>query len=80
METRNDVIPRTYDQWRHCIIVDCRITLTLEYIESRLRALANIQDDSTRQFIELYGHDHHHAVIAWFERAARALASADSAS
>ena len=80
MDSRNDVIPRTYDQWRHCITVDCGIALTPKYIEQRLRALSDMRDDGTRRFIALYGRDHHAAVLGWFEQAAQALASGDGSS
>lgn len=76
MTAHDDVIPRTYDQWRRCITVDCGITLTPDYIEQRLRTLADTDDYATRRFIELYGDDHHRAVVGWFEQAARELKSA----
>ena len=47
MASHNDVVPRTYEQWRHCITVDCGMALTPAYIEQRLHALRDDNDDAT---------------------------------
>lgn len=64
-----DDFPRTYDQWRRCITIDCGIDLTEAFIEGRLRALGDPADSHTAQFVELYGDSYLDQVIAWFERA-----------
>ncbi|MES1940062.1 hypothetical protein T5B8_07453 [Salinisphaera sp. T5B8] len=79
MTAHNDVVPRRYEQWRHCITVDCGIALTPAYIGQRLHALRDDADYATRRFIEVYGAAHHRAVIGWFERAAAELNATDPA-
>ncbi|MEM7272246.1 MAG: hypothetical protein AAF547_04115 [Actinomycetota bacterium] len=61
--------PRTYDQWRHCITVDCGIELTADFVDTRLRALRDPADPQTAQFIEIYGEPYLGQVIDWFEQA-----------
>ena len=61
--------PRTYDQWRHCITVDCGIDLTASFIEARLKALGDPADAGTARFVELYGESYLDDVVQWFERA-----------
>lgn len=64
------VIPATYEEWRHCITVLCRMTLTPEYIQQRLSALRNSSDRMTTRFREVYSEEHLNRVIGWFEQAA----------
>jgi hypothetical protein len=64
------MIPDSYEQWRHCIEVDCAIGLTPLFIAERLRELRDPAHERTRQFARLYGVDHLQRVVAWFERAA----------
>jgi len=66
-----DPIPRSYEEWRHCIESWCRIELTPEYIELRIRALQDTREETTRRFIECYGETYHSAVLGWFQRARR---------
>ncbi len=61
--------PRTYDQWRQCIVVDCGIELTSAFIDQRLSALRDPADAQTAQFGELYGDRYLAQVIEWFELA-----------
>src|SRR5690349_6401038 len=63
------VVPQTYEQWRRCITVDCRINLTREYIESRLVALDDAESIENRNFRRLYGDGHFAAVRQWFRQA-----------
>ena len=66
----DDVIPHSYEQWRHCIEVRCNIRLTSTYIRERM---AELQDDNhakTKEFASLYGPEHLERIIAWFRRAA----------
>lgn len=63
------MIPRTYEQWRHCIAVECGIALTPQYVEQRLDVWRNEQSEETRRFRRLYGDPHWLAVREWFERA-----------
>ncbi len=63
----------TYDDWRHCITVLCRIPLTEAYIEERLAALRNPADHGTQKFVATWGEAHRERVLGWFEWAKRDL-------
>ena len=63
----------TYDDWKHCITVLCRIPLTLAYVEQRLAALRDPADYGTQKFIATWGEAHLAHVIGWFEQAEREL-------
>lgn len=63
-------IPNSYEEWRHCIEVDCRQPLTADFIAKRLGALRDQKDGHTRQFVECYGEERLAITISWFERAA----------
>ncbi len=65
----DDVIPLSYEQWRHCIEVRCKIQLTSTYIRERLTELQDDKQARTREFARLYGADHLQRTIAWFRRA-----------
>lgn len=67
-------IPKNFDEWRHCITVDCGIPLTEGYVAQRL-AIWRDDCEETRRFRKRYGDAHLHNVITWFERAERELAS-----
>lgn len=62
------VIPQTYEQWRHCITVECGIPLTRAFAEERLAVWSNPDSDETRRFEQLYGATHRERVRQWFER------------
>ena len=64
---------RTYDDWKHCITVLCRIPLTPGYVEERLAALRDPADFGTQKFIATWGEAHLARVIGWFEQAEREL-------
>jgi len=66
----DDIIPTTYEQWRQCIEVRCRIPLTPAFIDERLTELQNGEHAKTARFQKLYGADHLQQVIGWFRRAA----------
>ncbi|MEL6449377.1 MAG: hypothetical protein AAFQ62_15695 [Pseudomonadota bacterium] len=69
-----DVVPTTYEQWRHCITVECGIPLTPEYIAQRLSVWKDENTQETTRFRGLYGDAHWRAVTSWFERAQKELA------
>ena len=64
---------KTYDDWKHCITVLCRMPLTLDYVEQRLAALRDPADHRTQKFIATWGEAHLARVIGWFEQAEREL-------
>jgi hypothetical protein len=63
------MIPKTYDEWRHCITVECDIALTPEYLAKRSSILANKTNKETVTFRERYGEAHLSNVRQWFEQA-----------
>ena len=67
------MIPSTYDEWRHCIQVHCRIPLTRDFIVQRLRELDDRSVYSTEQLLRKYGNEHVAQVKGWFQRAAEEL-------
>ena len=68
-----DPMPRDYAAWRHCIEVDCGLSLTTPWIEQRIAALQDASDHHTRRFVELWGAEHRERVLAWFRRALEEL-------
>ena len=68
--------PKTYEQWRHCITVECCIPLTRAFVAQRLAVWRNVQLEETARFRRLYGDTHWRSVIGWLERAERELVSA----
>ncbi|MEM6512270.1 MAG: hypothetical protein AAF660_04605 [Pseudomonadota bacterium] len=70
---RYDTIPRTYEQWHHCITVECGIPLTREFVDERLKIWRDEQADTTKRFRKVYGDAHWRAVIGWFEQAGNSL-------
>lgn len=70
----NDLIPSSYDAWRECITIRCRIKLTESFIQSRLAELEQHDHAKTREFEKFYGPEHLQRTIAWYRRAASELA------
>lgn len=65
----NSGIPENYEEWRHCITVDCGLELTPQFILERIAALQNDKDHHTQQFVKLYGRQHLQQVLGWFAQA-----------
>jgi len=63
-------IPETYEQWRHCIVVECGIALTVDFAARRMAVLEDEGAEETRRFRKAYGDAHWQAVRGWFSRAA----------
>ena len=70
------IVPDTYAAWRHCIEVECRIPLTLAFVQQRLAALEDAGDFHTRQFVERWGEAHRQRVVEWFRQSREALGAA----
>ena len=60
---------KTYEDWKHCITVQCGIPLTLDYIEKRLTDLNDPSNYHTQKFVSLWGEPHRQQVIDWFQHA-----------
>jgi hypothetical protein len=63
------IIPSTFDEWRHCIEKECEITLTERFINERLDALGNIENQHTKHFLKCYGQTHYKSVMKWLLQA-----------
>lgn len=63
------MIPRTFDQWHHCITVECGIALTEKYVADRLAVWRDPECEETRRFRQLYGDSHWQRVCMWFQQA-----------
>lgn len=63
------MIPTNYEEWRHCITVECGIDLTQAFIEERLAVWRNAQSEESHRFRRLYGEQHLQEVLGWFVRA-----------
>lgn len=68
----SSVIPESYEQWRHCILVECGLDLTPDFISQRIASLQDPSGYYTQQFIRCYGAEYLTQVIGWFKRAQQA--------
>jgi hypothetical protein len=66
-------VPSTYEDWKHCITVDCGIPLTPSYVQTRIAELTDKTDFNTGRFIERWGAAHHARTLDWFRQAATEL-------
>jgi hypothetical protein len=66
---KTPVIPQTYEQWQHCITVECGVPLTRRFVEERLGVWANPAAEETRRFEQFYGAAHRERVRQWFAQA-----------
>ena len=60
------MIPTNYTEWRHCIEIDCGITLTPAFAEERLKILQAKNEPYVIGFIKMYGQPYTNQVISWF--------------
>ncbi|MEM1360631.1 MAG: hypothetical protein AAGF94_02810 [Pseudomonadota bacterium] len=67
------MVPGTYEEWEHCITVECGIPLTAQYVEERIQALENESDHHTQKFIDRWGRQHHAQTLGWFRQAEERL-------
>lgn len=58
-----------YEQWRHCITVDCRIKLTRDFLVDRLEALSRTTGEDTRRFVSAWGETHRVRILGHMQRA-----------
>lgn len=72
------MIPETYEQWRHCIVIECGIPLSRGYVAERIAAWNDEAREETARFRRLYGDAHLRNVANWFERAAVELGYAQA--
>ncbi|MFT6122364.1 MAG: hypothetical protein ACJASG_000887 [Oleiphilaceae bacterium] len=66
-------IPCNYDEWQHCITVECGIPLTAAFIDERIASMQTASEFRTQQFVKLYGPQYHRQVLSWFHEAKEKL-------
>lgn len=62
-----------YGKWKNCIVKNCGIPLTREFIESRLAELLDDNHIKTIQFKERYGIKYIQVITNHFKRALEEL-------
>jgi len=67
----SDFYFKSYGEWREALTERCNIKLTPDYARSRISALRDTGDRSTREFTAKYGEAYLQQVIQWFEQAER---------
>ena len=60
-------VPQTFNDWRRCIVHDCKINLTKEFAQQRLSVYENKEHTETVKFVSLYGEQHLKNVIGWLK-------------
>ena len=62
------MIPQTFEQWKYCIVNDCKINLTKEFAQKRLAVYQDIKNIETQKFLSLYGQQHLNNIIQWLKQ------------
>lgn len=63
-----DMIPITFEEWKNCIVNDCKIKLTKAFAQKRLSVYENANHPETRKFVALYGLQHLNNIIHWYKK------------
>jgi hypothetical protein len=61
------MIPQTFEQWKNCIINDCKINLTKEFAQQRLAVYQDKKNQESQKFVSLYGEQHLQNIINWYK-------------
>lgn len=62
------MVPQTFNDWKNCIVNDCKINLTREFATQRLAVYQDNKNIETQKFISLYGQQHLLNVIQWLQQ------------
>lgn len=62
------MIPQNFEEWRNCIVNDCKINLTKEFAQKRLNVYRDNDHPETIKFISLYGEQHHYNIVNWLRQ------------
>lgn len=62
------MIPQTFEQWKNCIVNDCKINLTKDFAQQRLTVYQDKKNNETQKFVSLYGEQHLQNIINWFKQ------------
>ncbi|MEO1035851.1 MAG: hypothetical protein AAFX44_09860 [Pseudomonadota bacterium] len=71
MTDTSDFHFQSYAEWRQALTERCGINLTPDYARSRISALQDPKNPSTKEFTATYGQAYLQQVIQWFEQAER---------
>ncbi|MCH2081893.1 MAG: hypothetical protein MK226_05845 [Saprospiraceae bacterium] len=72
------MIPATFEEWKNCIVNDCKIKLTPSFVASRLKVYKAKNHPETKAFESLYGEQHLNNVIYFLERSAKEIAQGNT--
>ena len=61
------MLPQTFQEWKNCITKDCKINLTIEFAQERLKVFENNKNSETLKFASLYGREHLKNIIEWLK-------------
>ncbi len=62
------MIPQTFEEWKNCVVNNCKINLTKEFAQQRLAVYQNKKSVERQQFISLYGEQHLFNIIKWLKK------------
>lgn len=62
------MIPQTFNEWIDCMVNDCKIKLTKDFVQQRLTIYENQHHKETQHFIGLYGKQHLTNIINWLNQ------------
>jgi len=70
---KSPIIPTDYEQWKHCVVEECGIPLTVSFIDARIAAMKDAKNEYTRQFLTCYGKHHYENTMRWLAQAKESL-------
>lgn len=62
------MIPQTFQDWKNCIVNNCKINLTKDFARQRLAVYQDKSNTETQKFISLYGEQHLLNIIQWLQQ------------
>lgn len=62
------IIPQTFEEWKYCIVNQCRVNLTKDFANRRLIVYEDSNHPETKIFIRKYGEKHLQNIINWFKK------------
>ena len=65
----NEVFPRHFGDWKKCITQKCKIPLTQEYVNERIKLLSDANSSERKRFVEKYGAHWTGTIIDYFKQA-----------
>ncbi|TVR80641.1 MAG: hypothetical protein EA409_07390 [Saprospirales bacterium] len=62
------MIPKTFEEWKNCIVYDCKINLNRSFAQKRIAVYRDKNQAETKKFILLYGENHLNNIIQWLKQ------------